>query len=106
MTSKNTHIGQEWIIEQANRMPPIYPIMKERWKHTTIQAASNSNGLQRLQDGGYRQNVNDEIMGTIQAEWDLYKGLKLIGSVGGREWNNNMHERRIALKEQVMQKTS
>ncbi len=87
----------EWIIEQANRMPPIYPIMKEDGSYN-YPSGSNSNGLQRLQDGGYRQNVNDEILGTIQAEWDLYKGLKLIGSVGGRVWNNNMHERRIAFE--------
>lgn len=87
----------EWIIEQANRMPPIYPIMKEDGSYN-YPSGSNSNGLQRLQDGGYRRNVNDELLGTIQAEWDVYKGLKFIGSVGGRVWNNNMHERRKAFE--------
>ncbi len=87
----------EWIIEQANRMPPIYPITNEDGSYN-YPSGSNSNGLQRLQEGGYRQNVNDELLGTLQAEWAVYKGFKLIGSVGGRVWNNNMHERRIAFE--------
>ena len=28
----------------------------------------------------------------------LYKGLKLIGSAGGRVWNNNLHENRKAFE--------
>ncbi|TRX46099.1 TonB-dependent receptor [Bacteroides sp. HF-5092] len=87
----------EWIIEQANRMPPIYPIKNEDGSYN-YPAGSNSNGLQRLEEGGYRQNVNDELLGTIQAEWEVYKGLKLIGSVGGRVWNNNLHENRKAFE--------
>lgn len=87
----------EWIIEQANRMPPIYPIIKEDGSYN-YPAGSNSNGLQRLQEGGYRQNVNDELLGTIQAEWEVYKGLKLIGNAGGRIWNNNLHENRKAFE--------
>lgn len=87
----------EWIIEQANRMPPIYPIKNEDGSYT-YPSGSNSNSLQRLEEGGYRQNVNDELLGTLQAEWEVYKGLKLIGSVGGRVWNNNMHENRKAFE--------
>lgn len=87
----------EWIIEQANRMPPIYPIKNEDGSYN-YPAGSNSNGLQRLEEGGYRQNVNDELLGTIQAEWEVYKGLKLIGNAGGRVWNNNLHENRKAFE--------
>ena len=87
----------EWIIEQANRMPPIYPIKNEDGSYN-YPAGSNSNGLQRLEEGGYRQNVDDELLGTIQAEWEVYKGLKLIGSAGGRVWNNNLHENRKAFE--------
>ena len=32
-------------------------------------AGSNSNGLQRLEEGGYRQNVNDELLGTIPVSY-------------------------------------
>lgn len=87
----------EWIIEQANRMPPIYPIKNEDGSYN-YPAGSNSNGLQRLEEGGYRQNVNDELLGTIRAEWEVYKGLKLIGSAGGRVWNNKLHENRKAFE--------
>ena len=87
----------EWIIEQANRMPPIYPIKNEDGSYN-YPAGSNSNSLQRLEEGGYRQNVNDELLGTIQAEWEVYKGLKLIGSAGGRVWNNKLHENRKAFE--------
>ena len=41
---------------------------------------------------------NDELLGTIQAEWEVYKGLKLIGSAGGRVWNNKLHENRKAFE--------
>lgn len=39
----------EWIIEQANRMPPIYPIKNEDGSYN-YPAGSNSNGLQRLEE--------------------------------------------------------
>lgn len=87
----------EWIIEQANRMPPIYNIKNEDGTYN-YPAGSNSNALQRLEQGGYRRNVNDELAGTIQAEWEVYKGLKLIASTGGRIWNNNQHENRKAFE--------
>jgi hypothetical protein len=94
----------EWIIEQANRMPPIYPF--SRRMKLQLPSAVYSNGLQRLQDGGYRRNVNDELLGTLKAEWEVHRGLELIGSTGGRVWNNNMHEKRVALKEPAMPRTT
>lgn len=87
----------EWIIEQANRMPPIYPIKNEDGSYN-YPAGSNSNGLQRLEHGGYRRNVNDEVLATIKADWEFYEGLKIIGSIGGRVWNNNLHENRKAFE--------
>lgn len=87
----------EWIIEQANRMPPIYDIKNPDGTYT-FPSGSNSNSLQRLEEGGYRQNVNDELLGTFKAEWEIFDGFKLTGSVGGRIWNNKMHENRKALE--------
>lgn len=83
----------DWIIEQANRMPPIYNIKNEDGTYT-YPSGSNSNSLQRLEQGGYRKNANDELMGTLQAEYEIIDGLKLIGSAGGRIWNNQSHEKR------------
>ena len=71
----------DWIIEQANRMPPIYNIKNEDGTYT-YPSGSNSNSLQRLEEGGYRKNANEELLGTLQAEWEIIKGLKLrIGVV-------------------------
>lgn len=83
----------EWLIEQPNRMPPIYEIKNPDGTYT-YPAGSNSNSLERLEQGGYRRGVNDELAGTLKAEWEVYKGLKLIGSIGGRTWNNVQHENR------------
>ncbi len=85
----------EWIIEQTNRMPAIYPI-KDADGNYTYPSGSNSNSLQRLEEGGYRKNVNDEALGTLKAEWQIFDGFKLSGSFGGRIWNNSMHENRKA----------
>lgn len=86
----------DWIIEQANRMPSIYEI-KDVDGAYTFPSGSNSNSLSRLEQGGYRRSVNDEVLGTINAEWEILSGLKLKGSVGGRIWNNNTHENRKAI---------
>lgn len=87
----------EWIIEQANRMPAIYDIKNPDGTYT-FPSGSNSNALQRLEEGGYRENVNDELLGTLKAEWEIFDGFKLTGSVGGRVWNNKLHENRKALE--------
>ncbi len=87
----------EWIIEQTNRMPAIYPI-KDADGNYTYPSGSNSNSLQRLEEGGYRKNVNDEALGTLKAEWEIFDGFKLSGSFGGRIWNNQMHENRKAFE--------
>ena len=81
----------EWIIEQANRMPPIYNIKNEDGSYT-YPSGSNSNSLQRLEQGGYRKNQNDELLRTIKGEYKIIDGLKLTGSVGIRMWNNNAPE--------------
>lgn len=85
----------EWIIEQANRMPPIYPIKNEDGTYT-YPSGSNSNSLQRLEQGGQRRNENDELLATLNAEWEIFNGFKLSGTVGTRMWNNFMHENRKA----------
>ena len=86
----------EWIIEQATRMPSIYPIVNEDGSYT-LPAGSNSNSLSRLEVGGYRQNSNDDLSGSISGEYEFLKGLKLQAMVGGQLYNNRMHENRKAI---------
>ena len=84
-------------MEQANRMPPIYDIKNPDGTYT-YPSGSNANGLQRIEQGGYTQSVNDELAGTLSAEWELFDGFKLIGSIGARTWNNGKHTHRNALE--------
>lgn len=86
-----------WIVEQANRMPPIYDIKNPDGTYT-YPSGSNANGLQRIEQGGYTQSVNDELAGTLSAEWELFDGFKLVGSIGARTWNNGKHTHRDALE--------
>ena len=86
-----------WIVEQANRMPPIYDIKNPDGTYA-YPSGSNANGLQRIEQGGYTQSVNDELAGTLSAEWELFDGFKLIGSIGARTWNNGKHTHRNALE--------
>lgn len=86
----------EWIIEQATRMPSIYPIKDENGNYT-LPSGSNSNALSRLETGGYRQNKNDALSATISAEYNILEGLSLKGMIGGKLNNDVMHENRKAI---------
>ena len=85
----------EWIIEQANRMPAIYEIKNPDGTYT-YPSGSNSNSLERLEAGGYRQSVNDDLSGTLSADFKIVEGLRLGATVGGRALNNATHENRMA----------
>lgn len=88
----------EWIIEQATRMPAIYPIKDEEGNYT-YPSGSNSNALARLEKGGYRQNSNDDVSATLNAELRIWDGLKLKGMIGGQLYNNRTHENRKAISD-------
>ena len=85
----------EWIIEQANRMPAIYEIKNPDGTYT-YPSGSNSNSLERLEAGGYRQSVNDDMSGTLSADLKLFDGMRLNATIGGRTLNNATHENRKA----------
>ena len=85
----------EWIIEQCNRMPSIYEIKNPDGTYN-YPSGSNSNSLERLEAGGYRQSRNEDISGTVTADFRIIDGLHLNASVGGRSLNNGTHENRMA----------
>lgn len=78
-------------------MPSVYLIKNENDSYN-YPAESNSNGLQRSEKGGYHQDADDGLLGATRTEWEVYKGLKLIGSTGGRVWNNELHKNREAFE--------
>jgi len=85
----------EWIIEQCNRMPAIYEIKNADGTYN-YPSGSNSNSLERLEAGGYRQSRNEDISGTITANFRIIDGLTLNATIGGRALNNGTHENRMA----------
>ena len=85
----------EWIIEQCNRMPAIYEIKNPDGTYT-YPSGSNSNSLERLEAGGYRQSFNEDFSGTLSAQFRIADWLSLNATVGGRSLNNGTHEKREA----------
>ncbi|MBR6002329.1 MAG: TonB-dependent receptor [Bacteroidales bacterium] len=85
----------DWIIEQANRMPPIYEIKFDDGSYN-YPSGSNSNSLERLETGGYRKSVNDDIGGSLNASLWIIDGLSLNANVGARFLANQTHELRKA----------
>ncbi|WP_221412293.1 SusC/RagA family TonB-linked outer membrane protein [Dysgonomonas sp. 511] len=86
----------EWLIEQATRMPSIYPIKDENGNYT-YPGGSNTNALARLEQGGTRKSRNDDLSGIINAEFKIIEGLKLQGMVGAQLYYNRLKENRKAI---------
>lgn len=86
----------EWIIEQATRMPSIYPIIDAEGNYT-YPSGSNSNSLARLEQGGRRTSWNDDLSGILNAELKIVDGLKLRGMVGAQGYYNRLKENRKAI---------
>ncbi|KAA8478445.1 TonB-linked SusC/RagA family outer membrane protein [Arcticibacter tournemirensis] len=87
----------EWLIEQATRMPPIYPIKDENGDYT-FPGGSNSNALARLEQGGLRESQNDDLSGILNGEFKIIDGLKLRGMIGAKLYNNRLKENRKAIE--------
>jgi len=81
----------DWIISDAVRIPVIYPIQDSLGNYVT-PATSSSNPINRLRNGGLRTNSNDNGYGNLNAEYEVIKGLKIRGLVGGDLWNYRMNE--------------
>jgi TonB-linked SusC/RagA family outer membrane protein len=86
----------EWLIEQATRMPSIYPIKDENGNYN-YPGGSNSNALARLEQGGVRKSWNDDLSGVVNAEFKIVDGLKLSGMVGAQLYYNRLKENRKAI---------
>ncbi len=95
-TLKDHAYWTEWLIEQATRMPSIYPI-KDSNGNYTYPGGSNSNALARLEQGGKRNSANDDLSGILNAEFKIVDGLKLSGMIGTQMYYNRLKENRKAI---------
>ena len=83
--------GSDWIIGDAARIPVIYPLQDTAGNYVT-PATSSNNPVNRLLNGGLRTNSNDNGYGNLNAEYEVIKGLKIRGLVGGDLWNYRNNE--------------
>lgn len=95
-TIKDHAYWTEWIIEQATRMPSIYPILNADGTYN-YPSGSNSNALARLEKGGLRSSANDDLSGILNAEFKILDGLKLKGMLGSQLYYNRLKENRAAI---------
>ncbi len=95
-TLKDHAYWTEWLIEQATRMPSIYPIRNAEGGYN-YPSGSNSNSLARLEQGGLRKSANDDLSGILNAEYKIWNGLTLRGMVGTQLYYNRMKENRKAI---------
>lgn len=86
----------EWLIEQATRMPSIY-LIKDADGNYNYPGGSNTNALARLEQGGARKSLNDDLSGIVNAEFKIIDGLKLQGMVGAQLYYNRLKENRKAI---------
>ncbi|MBD1431855.1 TonB-dependent receptor [Sphingobacterium sp. DN00404] len=95
-TLKDHAYWTEWLIEQATRMPSIYPIRNAEGGYN-YPSGSNSNSLARLEQGGLRKSANDDLSGILNAEYKIWNGLTLRGMVGTQLYYNRLKENRKAI---------
>ncbi|UOQ69785.1 SusC/RagA family TonB-linked outer membrane protein [Hymenobacter volaticus] len=91
VSTREHAFATEWIISDAVRIPVIYPLQDSLGNYVT-PATSSDNPVNRLRNGGLRTNSNDNGYGNLNAEYEVIKGLKLRGLVGGDLWNYRMNE--------------
>lgn len=86
----------QWLIEQATRMPSIYPVKDENGNYN-YPGGNNTNALARLEQGGARKSWNDDLSAIINAEFKITDGLKLSGMAGAQLYYNRLKENRKAI---------
>jgi len=91
VNTKEHAFGTEWIISDAVRIPVIYPVQDSAGNYVT-PATSSDNPVNRLRNGGQRTYANDNGYGNLNAEYEIIKGLRIRGLIGGDLWNYRMDE--------------
>lgn len=81
------------LMVDAFRVPLYYKQKDENGNYLTNDVLQQFNSLGILEQGGFRKYDNDDLFGSINAEFKLTSFLKLKGIFGGRLWNGSMYSR-------------
>ncbi|WP_281309701.1 SusC/RagA family TonB-linked outer membrane protein [Flavobacterium flavigenum] len=81
------------LMVDAFRVPLYYTQKDENGNYLTNDVLQQFNSLGILEQGGFRKYDNDDLFGSLNAEFKLTNFLKLKGVFGGRLWNGSMYSR-------------
>lgn len=81
------------LIVDAGRVPTIYKLQDEQGRYLTNEVLSEFNPLGILRNGGYRKYDNDNLFGSLNAEFAATDYLKLKAVIGGTLTANHLFAR-------------
>ena len=81
------------LMVDAGRTPPIYKLKDENGNYLTNDVLQEFNPLGILEQGGYRKYDNDNIFGSLNAEFAATDFLKFRAVVGGTLTANHLYAR-------------
>lgn len=81
------------LIVDAGRVPTIYKLKDEQGRYLTNEVLSEFNPLGLLEQGGYRKYDNDNLFGSLNAEYAATDFLKFRGVFGGTLTANHLFSR-------------
>lgn len=81
------------LIVDAGRVPAIYKLKDEQGRYLTNEVLSEFNPLGLLEQGGYRKYDNDNLFGSLNAEYAVTDFLKFKGVFGGTLTANHLFSR-------------
>ncbi|MVN92826.1 SusC/RagA family TonB-linked outer membrane protein [Mucilaginibacter aquatilis] len=83
------------LIVDASRVPLYYQLKDDQGRYLTNAVLSEFNPLGVLEQGGYRKYNNDNIFGSLNAEFAVTDFLKLRGVFGGTLNANHQYARTL-----------
>lgn len=80
------------LIVDAGRVPLYYNFQDSLGRYLTNAVSAELNPLGILRNGGFRKYDDDDVFGSLTAEFQVYKDLKLRGIAGGNVVSNKAYE--------------
>ncbi|WP_419800942.1 TonB-dependent receptor [Mucilaginibacter sp.] len=93
--NKSNTAGDNNIFADANRVPYNYNWQDNQGRYLTNQVASEFNVLNTAQNGGYNLSTGDEFFGSLNAQFNVTKDIKLTGIMGATLTDAGTFIRRI-----------
>jgi TonB-linked SusC/RagA family outer membrane protein len=85
------------LIVDAGRVPTIFKMKDEQGRYLTNEVLAEFNPLGQLEQGGYRKYDNDNLFGSLNAEFAITDYFKLRAVVGGTLTANHLFSRTLRI---------